>query len=154
MSALLDEPVTAPLMPTATKIHTLPRLRTLRIGLLGLGNVGQAFVRQLERARGVFNQRGIEPRIDAVLGNLVEHTGAKVILPDAAHTADPDAESGGLSCEDEWRTAGVGAGEIGGPIQRLSDVCPHDFDQGFTKSQDVDRESCRVHCRQFSARGD
>jgi len=57
-----------------------------------------------------------------------------VILPDAANTADLDPKPGGLSREDEWRTAGVRSGEGSGPIQRLADVCPHDFDQGFCLS--------------------
>ncbi|MCG8405315.1 MAG: homoserine dehydrogenase [Phycisphaerales bacterium] len=44
-----------------------PRLRRIRLGLLGLGNVGQAVVRACHVSKSVFRNRGLDIVVDAAL---------------------------------------------------------------------------------------
>jgi homoserine dehydrogenase len=54
-------------MTAATSPASATRGRIVRIGLLGLGNVGQAVVRALESSTGVLRSRGVSFRVDAAL---------------------------------------------------------------------------------------
>lgn len=65
-------------------------VRTLRVGLLGLGNVGQGVVRACERSRGPLRRRGVELKVVAALVRDI-HRPRHDCPPGGLVTADVDA---------------------------------------------------------------
>ncbi len=57
------------------------RTRTVRIGLLGLGNVGQAFARSIAEHASTLHARGLLPQISAALVRDARRTRASLIAP-------------------------------------------------------------------------
>lgn len=111
-------------------------------------------VRDKGDAGGLVGQLTNPIRDDAIRFKLMQQAVAKGVSADRADGGALHAEPSRLHREDEGRAAGVGSAEGTGPIERLVDAGPHDFDQRFTDGEDVEGHGAIANQRSGSLRID